>query len=61
MRSISLDDWLSPERDFYIMDFVNFTTASRQCIGAINKLVDGQLVDYTYDVEHVVDERTHLL
>ena len=33
--------------NFYILDFENFATASVRCIGAINKLVDGQLVDYT--------------
>jgi len=32
---------------FYILDLENFATASHRCIGAINKLVDGQLVDYT--------------
>ena len=30
---------------FYIFELENFTTPSRQCIGVINKLVDGQLVD----------------
>ena len=35
--------------NFYISDLENFATASRRCIGVINKLVDGQLVDYTYD------------
>ena len=39
----------SGSRIFYILDLENFATASRQCIGAINKFVDGQLVDYTYD------------
>ena len=34
---------------FYILDLENFAVASRRCIGAINELVDGQLVDYTYD------------
>jgi len=34
--------------NFYILDLENFATASYQCIGAINKLVEGQLVDYTY-------------
>ena len=35
--------------NFHILDLENFTTESRRCIGVINKLVDGQLVDYTYD------------
>jgi len=35
--------------NFYIVDLENFTKTSRYCIGVINKLVDGQLVDYTYD------------
>jgi len=35
--------------NFYILDLDNFATASHQCIGVINKLVDSQLVDYTYD------------
>jgi len=35
--------------NFYILDFKNFATPSYQCIGMINKLVDDQLVDYTYD------------
>jgi len=35
--------------NFYILDLENFATASHGCIGAINKLVDGQLVDYTCD------------
>jgi len=35
--------------NFYILDLENFATASRRCIGMINKLVDGQLIDYTYD------------
>jgi len=35
--------------NFFISDLENFATASRQRIGASNKLVDGQLVDYTYD------------
>jgi len=34
---------------FYILDLENFAVASRRCIGAINELVDGQLVDNTYD------------
>jgi len=34
---------------FYILDLENFAIASRRCIGAINELVDGQLMDYTYD------------
>jgi len=34
--------------NFYIVDLENFATASRY-IGVINELVDGQLVDYTYD------------
>ena len=35
--------------NFYTVDLENFTTASRQCMGVVNKLADGQLVDYTYD------------
>jgi len=35
--------------NFHILDLENFATPSRRCIGVINKLVDGQLVDYTYD------------
>jgi len=35
--------------NFYILDLKNFATASRRCIGVISKLVDGQLIDYTYD------------
>ena len=35
--------------NFYILELEKFATAIRRCIGAINKLVDGQLVDYTYD------------
>jgi len=31
------------------MDLENFATTSGRCIGAVNKLADGQLVDYTYD------------
>jgi len=32
------------------MDFAeNFATASCRCIGVIKKLVDGQLVDDTYE------------
>jgi len=34
---------------FCIVDLENFATASHRCTGVINKLVDGQLVDYTYD------------
>jgi len=30
------------------LDLENFATGSRRCTGVINKLVDGQLVDYTY-------------
>ena len=33
--------------NFYILDLENFATASRQCTGVINVVV--QLVDYTYD------------
>jgi len=33
----------------YILDLENFATASRRYTVAINKLVDGQLVDNTYD------------
>jgi len=47
--------------NFYIVDLENFATASRRCTGVINELVDGQLVDYTYDVERVVAECTSLL
>ena len=38
--------------NFYIWDWdleENFTTASRWRIDVIKKLVEGQLVDYTYD------------
>jgi len=57
MRSISLvmtDCPLSGRgqghvSNFHILDLENFATESRRCIGVINKLVDGQLVDYTYD------------
>ena len=36
--------------NFYIWDLEeNFTTASRWRIDVIKKLVEGQLVDYTYD------------
>ena len=35
--------------NFYILDLENFATAILQCIGVINKLVNSQLVDYTYD------------
>ena len=38
-----------PVGNFYIVDFKNFATASRRCTGVINKLIDGELVDYTYD------------
>jgi len=31
------------------LDLENFTAASRQCTGVIDKVIDGQLVDYTYD------------
>jgi len=34
---------------FCIVDLENFATASHRCTGVINELVDGQLVDYTYD------------
>jgi len=34
---------------FYILNLENFARASRRCVGVINKLVDGQHVDYTYD------------
>jgi len=35
--------------NFYILVLENFATASRRCTGVINELLDGQLVDYTYD------------
>jgi len=35
--------------DFYIFDLENFATASRWCIGVVNRLTDSQLVDYIYD------------
>ena len=35
--------------NFYILDLENFATASHQCIGAVSKLIDGQMVDYTYN------------
>ena len=34
---------------FCIVDLENFATASHRCTGVTNELVDGQLVDYTYD------------
>jgi len=34
---------------FYILELENVATPSRRRIGVINKLVDGQLVDYTND------------
>jgi len=40
--------------NFYILDLENFVTPSRRCIGVINKLVDGRLVDYTYTTVDVV-------
>jgi len=57
MRSISLvmtDCPLSGRgqghvSNFHILDLENFATASHRCIGTINKLLDAQLVDYTYD------------
>jgi len=47
--------------NFYILDLENFATAGCQCIGVINKLVDGQLVHCTYDGEHVMAECINLL
>ena len=35
--------------NFYIVVLENFATASRRCNGVTSNLVDGQLVDYTYD------------
>jgi len=35
--------------ELYILDLENFATASRRCTGVINEVVDGQIVDYTYD------------
>ena len=35
--------------NFYIVDLENSATESRRSTGVINELVDGQLVDYTYD------------
>jgi len=35
--------------NFYILDLEIFARASRRCVRVINKLVDGQLVNYTYD------------
>jgi len=37
---------------FYILDLENFATASHSYIGVVNKLSDGQLMDYTYDSQH---------
>ena len=53
-QSVTTLSWLSGRgqghvSNFYIVDLENFATASRRCTGVINKLVDGQLVDYTYD------------
>jgi len=48
--------------NFYILGSENFAAANRRCIGAVNNLVDGQLVDYTYmTVKRVVDECKSLL
>jgi len=45
--------------NFYILDLENFATANRRCIGVVNKLVDGQVVDYTCTtVKRVVTECT---
>jgi len=45
-------DWPNPTQPSpwttLIVDLENFATVSIQCIGAINELIDGQLVDYTY-------------
>jgi len=35
--------------NFYILVLENFATASHWCTGVINELLEGQLVDYTYD------------
>jgi len=35
--------------ELFILDLENFATASRRCTGVINEVVDGQIVDYTYD------------
>jgi len=35
--------------NFYILHLENFATASLPSISAINKIVDGLFVDYTYD------------
>jgi len=37
--------------NFYILDWENFATASLLCTDVINKLVNGQHVDYTYSVQ----------
>jgi len=39
--------WLGHVGNFYILDLENFATASPRFICVINRLVDGQLVDYT--------------
>jgi len=31
--------------NFYILDLENFATASRQCIGVINKFIDSKRMD----------------
>jgi len=47
---------------FYILDLENVATASLGVLVLSTKLVDGQLVDYTYTtVERVVAECTSLL
>jgi len=35
--------------NFYIVDLENFATASHRCTGVMNELVNGQIVDYTYN------------
>jgi len=35
--------------NLYIVDFENFATASRRSTGVMNELLDGRLVDYTYN------------
>jgi len=43
-----MDPW-GHVSNFHILDLEDFVTTSLWCIGVIKKLVDSQLVDYTYD------------
>ena len=51
-RPISPRSWLfisHAKTYFYSLDLENFATASRRCIGVVNKLIGSQLLDYTSD------------